>query len=726
MKSIINYIEGFKSLISVTLLLWIILWGLGEIAINVAEFIPFRGMGRFYIIIIYIGILPFFTFWKGGFIGSRLPYYINFLKISFVPILLGLLFVNVNLYFVYVTIISSSILFVFIVLYVGDSKSLISFVFGIIAFYSFIMMVINAEEGVDFGVDWMIYLLLSTIILSFISYSFVYDTWNIFKLLFKKKLKLKNVTSYLTNGWKLPLTKSDLAVIINNSNLELLWPEEINDGLITIDKFEFSVNLNESIIVARREIKINFHENNYKCGIISKKGWWLYKPIYYISDILSNGGYYLYRDNSVERQTYFYIDKYGKRLNKLNFDSVSDFINGLAIVAIKKEYGVLKHDGTLILDCKYEKINFINEYFIVAGDSTKRLYNYHGTLLGASYYHKIFIDNKPTIAFFYRINYGINDNVSTAGYIDINGIELVKVEPCEVQLKDNNNEQIVKYRIVKSNGQKTECNYDLLKLVNSSNYDTSYFYGMIGNILYYLDNNLERTRIGEYNLGRIDADYFILQRECEDNSVKISLYNKDSKKLIDTEYNKIRLFEGEIYKVYKNNSKGSCVGLITLNNKLIIDAIYDEIEVFDRKSGLITIVKNDKYGLINYKGKIILPMQYDYWMRSFSNDIIAVCKGDSVGLFNPKSATPPEMIYDYIEFFDEDYAVLKQNNKYGLFSPFAEKIHPCIYDSINFFENYGDWILIKGKSAYLFSNESGSQLKEVSFEDAKKIIAKNE
>lgn len=66
-------------------------------------------------------------------------------------------------------------------------------------------------------------------------------------------------------------------------------------------------------------------------------------------------------------------------------------------------------------------------------------------------------------------------------------------------------------------------------------------------------------------------------------------------------------FEKSVLK-YKRNNK---YGLITLENKVITEPIYDSIKAINYKEGMLLVEKDKKYGAINIKGKIIIKPEYD-------------------------------------------------------------------------------------------------------------------
>lgn len=60
---------------------------------------------------------------------------------------------------------------------------------------------------------------------------------------------------------------------------------------------------------------------------------------------------------------------------------------------------------------------------------------------------------------------------------------------------------------------------------------------------------------------------------------------------------------------HKENEK---YGLIDLNGKVIVNAIYDEIDGLSCKEGELLVKKDEKYGVINNRGVKLIDIKYDY------------------------------------------------------------------------------------------------------------------
>ena len=97
---------------------------------------------------------------------------------------------------------------------------------------------------------------------------------------------------------------------------------------------------------------------------------------------------------------------------------------------------------------------------------------------------------------------------------------------------------------------------------------------------------------------------------------------------------------------------------------------YDEFESFSK--GLIRVSKDEKYGLIDKKGKTILPVDYDfigvfYEIDYLENEKVKFIKKDEkLGLIDKQGEIILPILYDDITKYRDDLYVTEMNYKYGL------------------------------------------------------------
>ena len=149
-------------------------------------------------------------------------------------------------------------------------------------------------------------------------------------------------------------------------------------------------------------------------------------------------------------------------------------------------------------------------------------------------------------------------------------------------------------------------------------------------------------------------------------------------------------------------------GIIDINGREIIPIIYDPIEAQDIKiygeeneieikmsvskhvgihtaSGTAMIMRlHGKWGVINSKGKEIIPFVYDK-MDYFDKKLI-VKASNKTGVVSIGGKQIIPLVYNEIEpcILEEDsFFIVKQNNKYGFISKGGKNLTPLIYDQIS-------------------------------------------
>ena len=225
-----------------------------------------------------------------------------------------------------------------------------------------------------------------------------------------------------------------------------------------------------------------------------------------------------------------------------------------------------------------------------------------------------------------------------------------------------------------------------------------------------------------YKLEQIDEYKYFVVRENE----KYGIIDASGNKVIDTKYDNVRIpnpekdvficYEGEksivinsqnqqlyseyqnieplilkniasdlIYEkntlTYKENEK---YGIIDLKGKKITKAIYEEIDTLEYKEGELIVKKDGKYGVINIKGSILVKPEYDQIVadRYYDNEegfkkagyIVSVTtdQGYRYGYVsvNGKKIVDAKYndLYRITEIDSEDniYLICAENGKYGV------------------------------------------------------------
>ncbi|MDP8078951.1 WG repeat-containing protein [Phocoenobacter skyensis] len=169
-------------------------------------------------------------------------------------------------------------------------------------------------------------------------------------------------------------------------------------------------------------------------------------------------------------------------------------------------------------------------------------------------------------------------------------------------------------------------------------------------------------------------------------SVEQVVENKEQPKSSET--NTVK----EVVKVevdLKPIEKNGKYGFVNSKGNIVIPLEYDEAYSFS-ENGLAAIEKNGKWGFINSKGKIVIPLQYDGAYFFAKNGLAPVIKDGKYGFINSKGNIVIPLQYDKAYSFSENgLAAIKKERKWGFINDKAEVIIPLQYDNAHSFSENG-------------------------------------
>ena len=165
----------------------------------------------------------------------------------------------------------------------------------------------------------------------------------------------------------------------------------------------------------------------------------------------------------------------------------------------------------------------------------------------------------------------------------------------------------------------------------------------------------------------------------------------------------------------KNNKYG-----YVKNGQMVIKANYDYASEFSE--GLARVGKNGKYGFVNEKGKVIVPIRY-VAASNFNYGLAVVKTVDNKCFFIDKTGNPSnENVYQDAKSFSEGLAAVQdQYYKYGFINTKGEVVIPHEYSLVSWFKE-GIAAVGKsegGKTLYAYINKNGDKLTGFEFEEAK-------
>lgn len=139
-----------------------------------------------------------------------------------------------------------------------------------------------------------------------------------------------------------------------------------------------------------------------------------------------------------------------------------------------------------------------------------------------------------------------------------------------------------------------------------------------------------------------------------------------------------RVFE-EHFIVQKDDKHG----LINKDGEIVIPLNYSYLDLFSNKK-LLRVEKDSKWGVIDIDENIILPLEYKIFSEFDDRlKVRLISDGSKSGYINEKAEIVLSVIYDEILAYSEHYATLRKGDKYGIVDPAGNIVLPVEYDFIH-------------------------------------------
>lgn len=163
-------------------------------------------------------------------------------------------------------------------------------------------------------------------------------------------------------------------------------------------------------------------------------------------------------------------------------------------------------------------------------------------------------------------------------------------------------------------------------------------------------------------------------------------------------------YEKNLLRVVKNGK----YGLIDFDGKTILECEYDSITTLKSVEENLVVKKNNKVGVINSLGQVIVPIEYKnvkVLKEGYKNEYIIVDENDNEGVISTSGTVLVAPAYKEIKFLNstEIYAA-KIDDKWNLINKKGEVLN-------NSYEDYtyskGDYVIVKQAGKYGIITTSG-------------------
>ena len=211
---------------------------------------------------------------------------------------------------------------------------------------------------------------------------------------------------------------------------------------------------------------------------------------------------------------------------------------------------------------------------------------------------------------------------------------------------------------------------------------------------------------------------FIVAKKIN-NKYYYGYINYLGKKILDVKFSEIiriqdNSLKDDIYLVVANNGK---VGFYK-NKKEIIKLEYEDIQ-YDKLNEKLILQKNQKQGISDLNGKIIIPIEYDNII--IAGNCINTQKNREVYLFKPDGTQI--LNKDFISIFKTEnekfFICVNSEDKYGVLDDKLNKLIENKYTSIQYL--WDDFFIIKDGNNYGIIDSSSKNIIGFEYELLQKI-----
>ena len=205
-------------------------------------------------------------------------------------------------------------------------------------------------------------------------------------------------------------------------------------------------------------------------------------------------------------------------------------------------------------------------------------------------------------------------------------------------------------------------------------------------------------------------DRFITTR-ANDDETRTGVLTSQNKILIPFEYDIIELENG-VFSLTKDDKHG----LADLNGKIIIEPVYSFINYAG--SDLYVVINNNSASLFDHKGKQLTEFKYIV-IDDFKNNLAKARVGDLFGFLDKHGHEIIPFIYDMVYPFSNGYAVIKKDGKFGLVDTLGTTIIPQKYDDMN--DIHLGVASVKTGNKWALVDQSGKEITAFEFDNIKRV-----
>lgn len=341
---------------------------------------------------------------------------------------------------------------------------------------------------------------------------------------------------------------------------------------------------------------------------------------------------------------YGYMNRYGEVVISPNYQFAGYFVNGLAVVGNDNKYGAINKMGELVIPFSYSYVSdFIQGRSVIEVDEKLGMIDRNNKTILPTEYEDLGDLASELIYFSKGIRYG---------YADIYGETKIDVHFDEAySFKDGR------------------------ALVEIGDYQA--LIDVKGN--YILPPTFE-------DLAQLTDSLYSFEKDELKGIINIS-----GAIILDAKYDEIGVFNDDLAYIIKEDT----LQYIDNSGRVVVSNNFKTYPNFELKgefkNGFAIVSKKEKYGRINTKGDIVIPIEYDN--LGVGNKFIPFKKKDNWGLINAANKVTIPATYQSIDLIDDRFVVAGLNDTLGLLDAYGNKLLPFSFQAIE--PLIGDYLIVE-------------------------------
>lgn len=184
----------------------------------------------------------------------------------------------------------------------------------------------------------------------------------------------------------------------------------------------------------------------------------------------------------------------------------------------------------------------------------------------------------------------------------------------------------------------------------------------------------------------------------EDKINRYGIVNEDLKVILSPSYNYVSNISFSDYFLAKDNEENYFL-IDTKNEKVGVS--YEYAQVLEKEK-LIKVKSNGKYGLLDGKGKLILPLEYDD-IYIVKNGRALVKNSGKYGLIDIKEGVILPIEYDEVYFSEKNYLAKKDGNYY---------LNNKLVEGIRVYPSFNDVLIYEKENGFALINLEKLEISE--------------